>query len=133
MIMYESGYYPTGAEYDPSAPWNQADTDEAVRDIDYSCTMHRVAPVSTTNYIQGEWEKEEDGFAYHSDDDFSDTNWLEEYTGQYRTPEQLIALLKEIATEMAAGRKVQKRASIWQQIADDCQGWEMDDEYAEEV
>ncbi len=131
--MRESGYYAPGTEFDTRAPWNQSDPDEAVRDIDYSCTMHRVAPVSTTDYIQGEWERDEDGFACRSDDDFSDTNWLEEYTDQYRTPEQLIALLKEIATEMAAGRTVQKRASTWQHIADDCQGWEMDDECAEEA
>ena len=133
MIMYESGYYPTGAEYDPSAPWNRSDTDEAVRDIDYSCTMHRVAPVSTTDYIQGEWERDEDGFACRSDDDFSDTNWLEEYTEQYRTPEQLIKLLREIASDFADGRVPKKSASQWQRIADDCRGWEMDDEYAEEA
>lgn len=23
--MYESGYYPAGAEHDPNAPWNQED------------------------------------------------------------------------------------------------------------
>ena len=130
--MRESGYYAPGTEFDTRAPWNQKDNDEATRNIDYSCTMHRVAPVSTVNYVPGCWEKDEDGFAFRNDDDFSDTDWVEEFNDQYRTPAKLIALLKEIATEFAAGHTVQKRLSTWQHIADDCEGWEVDDEYAEE-
>lgn len=131
--MRESGYYPAGAEFDPRAPWNQSDPDEAVRDITYTCNMQRTAPVSTVNYVPGEWERDEDGYGYKNDDDFSDTDWLEDFTDQYRTPAKLIALLKEIATEFAAGRTVQKRPSTWQHIADDCDGWAMEDEYAEEA
>lgn len=89
--MRESGYYPTGAEFNPSAPWNQTDTDEVVRDIDYSCTMHRVAPVSTTEYTPGEIERDEEGFYFRGEDDFSDTDWFNEFTGQHRTPAQLIS------------------------------------------
>lgn len=34
--MYESGYYPPGAEFDPSAPYNQPDCfDEDPDDYDY--------------------------------------------------------------------------------------------------
>ncbi len=131
--MYESGYYPAGAEHDPRAPWNQREPDEAVRDVTYTCTMQRTTSVSITDFVPGGWEKDEDGFAYRDDDDFSDTDWLEDFTSQNRTPAQLIALLKEIASEFAAGRTVQKRTSTWQHIADDCDGWEMDDEYAEEA
>ncbi len=131
--MRESGYYPAGAEFDPRAPYNQRDPEEAVRNIDYSCVMHRTAQVATTDYIQSEWERDEDGFAYRSDDDFSETDWLTEFTDQYRTPDRLITLLREIATEFAAGRTPQKRISTWQHIAEDCEGWEIDDESTEEV
>lgn len=131
--MRESGYYPAGAEFDPRAPWNESAHDEAVRDIDYSCVMHRIAPVSTNDYVPGEWGKDEDGIAYREDDDFSDTDWLTEFTDQYRTPARLITLLREIATEFAAGRTPQKRISTWQHIAEDCEGWEIDDESTEEV
>ncbi len=130
--MFESGYYPMGAENDPRAPWNQSDPEEATRDIDYSCVMHRVQPVSTTEYTPGEYEKDEDGFVFREEDDFSDTDWLTEFADQYRNPAQLIAILREIATELAAGRIPQKRRSQWQHIAEDCQNWEIDDEYAEE-
>ena len=30
--MWESGYYPPGAEHDPSAPWNQVDLDDIYGD-----------------------------------------------------------------------------------------------------
>ena len=48
--MYESGYYPAGAEHDPNAPWNQSDPEPVSQDIEYSCTMRRTATVETTNY-----------------------------------------------------------------------------------
>lgn len=131
--MYESGYYPAGAEYDPSAPWNQSTPDERTRDIDYSCTLHLLAPVSTTEYTPGEVETDDEGYTFRGEDDFADTDWLNEFLDQYRTPAQLIALLRDIASEFAAGRVPQKRISQWQHIADDCEGWEVDDEYAEEV
>ncbi len=131
--MIESGYYPAGAEYDPRAPWNQSDPEEAVRDICYSCNMMRTTKVATTDYTPGYVERDEDGYACRCDDDFSDTDWLSDFTDQNRTPAQLIALLKEIATAFAQGHTVQKRQSTWQHIAEDCEGWEIDDEYAEEV
>ncbi len=128
-----SGYYPAGADYDPRAPWNQSDPDEAVRDICYSCNMTRTTAVSATDYVPGQVEKDEEGYTFRGDDDFSDTDWLSDFTDQNRTPAQLIAILKEIATEFAAGRTVKKRPVTWQHIAEDCEGWEIDDEYAEEV
>lgn len=123
--------YPAGAEYDSRAPWNQSDPEEAVRDINYSCTLMRTAPVSTTDYTPGHIEWDEDG-CFREDDDFSDTDWMSDFTDQYRTPAQLISLLKDIARDFAEGRTPQKRKSTWEHIADDCEGWEIDDEYAEE-
>ena len=34
--MYESGYYPSGAEFDSKAPWNKQELPE--RDIDITCS-----------------------------------------------------------------------------------------------
>ena len=130
--MKESGYYPAGAEFDPRAPWNQTDPDEATRDVTYTCTIQRTVPVSTTEYTPGRDEQDEDGYYIHDDDDFSDTPWLTEFTDQYRTPAQLIALLREVALEFASGHIPKKRASTWQHIADDCDGWDVDDESAAE-
>ena len=131
--MYESGYYPAGAEHDPNAPWNQSEPEPVSQDIEYSCTMRRTATVETTNYVPGTWEKDEDGFGYRDGDDFSDTDWLSEYKEQYRTPLQLIELLRETAKELAEGNIPEKRASFWRSVIEECEGWELEDEETEKV
>lgn len=136
MTMFESGYYPAGAEHDPNAPWNQSEPEPVSQDIEYSCTMRRTATVETTDYVPGSVEKEWDGEGYvavRDDDDFSDTDWLGEYKEHYRTPQQLVNLLAEIASDFINGRIPEKRISEWKDIADDCKGWEIDEENAEEV
>lgn len=129
--MYESGYYPPGAENDPRAPWNQSDPEPVSQDIEYSCTMRRTANVETTDYTPGSVEKEWDGDGYiavRDGDDFSDTDWLGEYKQQYRTPLQLIELLRDTAKELAEGNMPEKRASFWSDVIEECNGWELEDE-----
>ena len=128
-----SGNYPMGAQYDPRAPWNQSEPDETTRDADYTCTLHRTAPVTTTDYVPGHCEIDEDGNYCREGDDFSDTNWMYEFTDLYRTPAKLIEILWEIAEDFAAGRLPMKSLSTWKSIAADCRGWEVDDEDADEV
>ncbi len=127
----ESGFFPAGAKHDPNAPWNQEDIEERECDVNYSCMLHRTAAVSTTDYIPGFVEYDEDG-AYSTGDDFSRTDWIKEFSGQHYTPADLIALLRGIATELAEGRTPQKGAGEWRRIAANCEGWEVEDEYAEE-
>lgn len=129
--MYESGYYPAGAEHDPNAPWNQSDHEPVSQDIEYSCTVRRTATVETTNYVPGTWEKDEDGFGYRDGDDFSDTDWLSDFKDTYRTPKELIDLLKETAKELADGKMPNKLKSFWQDIMADCENWSIDDEETE--
>ena len=134
--MYESGYYPPGAEDDPRAPWNQSDPDPVSQDIEYSCTMRRTANVETTDYVPGTVEKEWDGEGYvavRDGDDFSDTDWLGEYKEQYRTPLQLIELLRETAKELAEGNIPEKRVGFWRSVIEECEGWELEDEDTEIV
>lgn len=127
-----NGYYPLGADYDTRAPWNQKDNDAVTKDVNYTCTLSRTAPVSTTDYMPGtEWIDEE-GYYYREGDDFSRTDWVDEFTDTYRTPRQLISLLADIAESFIAGVKPQKSINAWQSIAADCRGWEVDDEDAEE-
>ena len=128
--MFESGYYPPGAEHDPNAPWNQSDPDPVEKEIDYSCTMRRTANVETTDYAPGTWERDEDGFGYRDGDDFSDTDWLSEFQSQYRTPKQLIELLRETAQELADGKMPEKPAKYWREVVADCDNWEIEDEMA---
>lgn len=134
--MYESGYYPPGAENDPHAPWNQSDPTPVSHDIEYSCTMRRTANVETTDYVPGTIEQEWDGEGYvavREDDDFSETDWLNEYKEQYRTPLQLIELLREISKELAEGKTPEKHSSFWRSIIEECEGWELEDEDTETI
>lgn len=131
--MYESGYYPPGAEHDPNAPWNQSEPDAVTKEVEYSCTMRRTADVETTDYVPGTWEKDEDGFGYRDGDDFSDTDWLGDYKEQYRTPAELIDLLKATAVELSQGMIPAKTMKFWKDVVADCEKWTIEDEYAEEV
>lgn len=134
--MYESGYYPPGAWNDPRAPWNQSDPEPVSQDIGYSCIMRRTANVETTAYTPGSEEKEWDGDGYiavRDGDDFSDTDWLGEYKEQYLTPLQLIELLRDTAKMLADGKIPPQPVKYWKRIIADCDGWEIEDEYTEEV
>lgn len=96
--------YPPGAEFDPSAPYNQSDIPEKEFDVTCSQCLSRTATVWTNNYIPGasgvDYEPDDEGGYYasswHDPDDTSDTNWAEEYEENgFKTPLELIELLKE--------------------------------------
>lgn len=132
--MYESGYYPVGAEFAPHAPWNEQPIEPVSQDIEYSCMMMRTANVETTDYVPGNVEKEWDGESYvavRNDDDFSDTDWLAEFKETYRTPKELIELLKETAKELADGKMPNRPKSFWKDVMVDCENWSIDDEETE--
>lgn len=131
--MTSSAYYPTGAGFDNSAPWNVADPDAEVADICFACSMSRTAATSTTDYVQGEAYRDEDGVPCR-DIDFSSTDWLAEWRHQHLTPIQLIAILQSIASSLASGAGApRKSAAEWAVIAAECRGWETDDEYTSEI
>jgi len=130
------GYYPAGAENDPRAPWNETDPEPVPCEVDYSCTLRRTATVETSNYIPGSVEKEWDGEGYVAvrvDDDFSQTDWLEEFKDTWRTPLELIEELRTVAEEFLKGNVPDKRTSYWQNLIADCKDWTIDDEEAETI
>lgn len=134
MTMFESGYYPAGAEHDPNAPWNEREPEPVSQKVEYSCVMRRTAEVETTDYVPGSVEKEWNGegfIAVRDDDDFTDTDWLAEYNHAYRTPKELIDLLKETAKELAAGKMPDKPKSFWNDVVADCENWTIEDEDAD--
>ena len=101
--------------------------------IEYSCTMHRTAKVSTVDYIPGEPVRERDDYGiitFSEPDDFSSTDWMGEYKNQHLTPIQLMAILERKARELADGNVPAQVSRYWRNIADECQGWMLDDEDA---
>lgn len=59
--MYESGYYPAGAEHDPSAPWNEREPKmvkcaacggTGIRYYAYNFNIHREAECTQEEYLR---------------------------------------------------------------------------------
>ena len=65
-------------------------------------------------------------------DNVSSAELLNEYKDIFRTPQQLINTLHDIATAFADGCTPKIDANEWKRIAVDSAGWETEDEYAEE-
>lgn len=131
-----SGYYPAGAENDPRAPWNESDPEPVSCEVDYSCTLRRIAIIETSDYIPGGMDKEWDGESYvavREDDDFSDTDWMGGFKDTWRTPLELIEELRKIAEELLKGKVPENSTSYWQNVIADCKDWTIDDEEAEAI
>ena len=130
--MRESGYYPPGAEFDPSAPYNQSDPDDMDFDVTCSQTLSKTVTVTTNNYIPGaegvDYESDDEGgcyaVPYHDDPDTSDTNWAEEYhDNQYHTPAQLLELFKQCLEENMKNGLVFKTPKFTEDLIKECEGW----------
>ena len=77
--MSESGYYPIGAEFDPSAPWNQVEIPEREFDVTISSSLSKSTTIESKDYLIDE---DPDG----SYIDTSDIAWTKEYQEQHYTP-----------------------------------------------
>lgn len=105
--MSESGYYPPGAEFDPSAPYNQVDVPEKEFEVTCSQSLSKTVTVTTNNYIPGasgvDYEPDDEGgccaVGWHDPDDTSDTDWEEEYRNEHYTPLQLINLFRRYLSD----------------------------------
>lgn len=69
--MTESGYYPPGVEFDPDAPWNQADNPEREIEVLVSITLSKTFKVKVSDYTITDSGKDEDG-NYFEDIDYSE-------------------------------------------------------------
>ncbi len=49
--MIESGNYPTGAEYDPNAPWNQEEQPEREVEVTVIVTLSKTMKVKVNDYV----------------------------------------------------------------------------------
>lgn len=93
--MKESGYYPTGAEFDPSAPWNEQSPKERDFDVTIEFVMQKQARVTTDDYLC-EYDDE-----YCADMiDTRDTDFEKAYKESgYYTIEEMLAKLKQYVLE----------------------------------
>ena len=134
--MIESGYYPPGAEFDPSAPYNEPIVPEKDFEVTCSQSLSKTVTVTTNNYIPGasgvDYEPDDEGGYYasgwHDPDDTSDTNWADEYhNNDYHTPLQLIGLFKQYL-ENELNRMGEVKNERWiKHLIEECSDWQEDD------
>jgi hypothetical protein len=124
--------YPAGAENDPKAPWNEpSDPDAVTKEMEFICELRRRADVSTINYTPGAaeiiYEHGECDVVY-APDDFSETDWVEEWHNNHFSPEELLSILSEIATNLAQNKTPKYTQKQLLRIAEECKGWDVEDE-----
>lgn len=124
--MIESGYYPPGAEFDPSAPWNEpGPPEEKTFDVCISQTLSRDTTVTTSDYSV-DVDCDEDG--YYQSIDTSETNWKEAAQGERMTPLELIgefkSFLEKTLPDPVVFPKEYKKAKY---LIGECEGWVEDD------
>ena len=134
--MIESGYFPAGAEFDPSAPYNEPIIPEKDFEVTCSQSLSKTVTVTTNNYIPGasgvDYEPDDEGGYYasgwHDPDDTSDTNWADEYhNNDYHTPLQLIELFKK-HLENELNRMGEVKNEKWiKHLIEECSDWTEDD------
>ncbi len=92
--MIESGYYPPGAEFDPSAPYNQVDPPEIDIDVTVRETLVKDTSVVTNNawYVT-----DEEGYTSLEDSNFYPTD---EYKKQNELLSVVISKAKEEITKI---------------------------------
>jgi hypothetical protein len=142
--MKESGYYPPGAEFDSSAPYNQTDVSEKNFEVTCSQSLSRTVTITTNNYIPGasgiDYEPDGEGGYYASGwqdpDDTSNTDWGKEYGYDHFTPLQLIQILREYVekdlsnVDNIAKETNQNKAFIERKLThliDECDCWQDDE------
>lgn len=133
--------YPPGAQYDPSAPWNEPEIPEKEFDVTCCQTLSKTVSVFTDNYIPGasgvDYEYDPEGsvaVGWHDPDDTSDTNWNNEYhENDHYTPLQLIELFKKyLENDLNRMSEVKNEKRI-KHLIEECSDWIEDDvEYAED-
>ena len=151
--MLESGYFPAGAEFDPSAPYNQSDPEEKDFKVTCSQSLSKTVTVTTGNYIPGasgvDYDSDDEGgtyaIPYQDPPDTSDTNWQEEFSNNdYHTPLELISILKTYVEQDLKGweqspedpnHKYKRMMEIrrLKNLLENCKNWTEDDlEFIEE-
>ena len=131
--MRESGYFPAGAEFDPSAPYNQEEQPEKEFDVVCSQTLSKNDSVFTNGYDYIEDYDPEDG-GYVSYDTIN-VIWSEEWhDNDHYTPLQLIELFqKYLLDEVNGSCTVNKNTNYLNHLISECEGWTEDEtDYVEE-
>jgi hypothetical protein len=85
--MKESGYYPPGAEFNSSAPFNEKSKSLVNLEVTISVTLSKTVTIQVEDYSE-EVEKDEEGFTYVNIDT-SECNLKEAVLNQVNLPQEV--------------------------------------------
>lgn len=85
--MKESGYYPPGAEFNSSAPFNEKSKSLVNLEVTISVTLSKTVTIQVEDYSE-EVEKDEEGFTYVNIDT-SECNLKEAVLNQVDLPQEV--------------------------------------------
>lgn len=116
-----------------NAPFNTADDPSPIeKEITICQSLSKDVTVRTSDYIPGEYlGNDEDGYPIEEANDFSETDWKEVLSDNYKmTPLEIIGASKKALTELLEEVKVTSLKEKWyRQIIDNCDDWIDDDTY----
>lgn len=118
------GDYPPGAANDPLAPYNEVYLPEKLFDVTLSCSLSKDVSVFSDNY---------DPYGNNGAGELDDP--LEAYKKHNHTVCELLDILKRLAEEKLKNNRNYSRGYInkWTHIIEECNGWTVDEENAEQI
>lgn len=118
--MYESGYYPIGAEYDSKAPWKQIDNHEKEIEVLISITLSKSVKINVDDYNILDKGVDEDGYPYENID-FSTCDLKEAVSNQVVLPCEVGDILRNMDNNpIDINPKLEN-------MTEDLCGWNIDD------
>lgn len=116
----ESGYYPTGTEFDPKAPWNQPSDQEPIEiKVAISVTLSKTVTVLVDNY-----EVECDNHDRVADYNFSNCDLKQAVKDQVTLPQNLAEVIEDMFKEKLKAVRIPRHL---QDCIDDCKDWCVED------
>lgn len=120
--MRESGYYPMGAEFDPSAPWNEREQAPITVECEVVTTIVKHVDVETKSYYRESPEPWNGMYGYNYDT--SDVDWDEEYNEQYLSIPELLDNMRRLLQKVDATALTRAERRTYDRVMKESQGWE---------
>lgn len=120
-MSFESGYYPPGAEFDSSAPYNYVEPDKKEFGVTIYQTLKKNTSVLTSDYAFDGID--EDRCVCY---DTSDTKWEEAYAETHYSPLELIEEFKKYLEKDI--ESVPDRKKWWyKELIKECSNWSIEE------
>lgn len=120
------GNYPPGAANDPYAPYNEVELPEKLFDVTLSCSLSKDTSVYSNDY---------DPYGNNGAGELE--NPLEAYKRYNHTIPELLGILKKLSQEKLKDKENEDYPASythkWKGIIEECNGWIVDEENAEQI